>query len=549
MDAPKITEIHTDNLREAEWNPRKDYGAMAELEASVRERGILNPLQVRIVTTKLPPALADYEVFCGHRRLRAAKAVGLERVPCIVRPCTDQEAHQLAIIDNLQREDLGPMDEALAFGQLRDLGLPEAEIAARCVPERAGAAAYVHTRLALLELPKDGQAALQRGELPLTVAAAILRCGPDQRKDALKLVQAAHAQAAKYRQEPPAASTSIRTIEQQFMLSLKGAQFDPADETLVPRGACGPCTYRTGNQGALFGAVEGEDRCTDAKCFRLKLEKTFERRSAAAKKQGLEVIAGKDAKKLFPYAHSGVDSTKFVPVDGQVRDSKYQAVSVAAVLKSAGDQAPKPVLVQSPHDGSIHEVVKRDAVEKLVTKRAAAKTRGKNKRAADDPKAAKAVREERLRQKEAERTGKINEEYARLLGERIASATEAAAADVKLPKKLVGLVAMALVSTGSMVSGERTLQRRQLIKNRNQAWSFKWAAHAATLSLPKQLGLLAELLLDEHIDQAGLEYVKAIGIDVKALRKEAEVTVRASEPAVADEAKKPTAKKGKRKAA
>lgn len=540
MDAPKITDVKIDQLREADWNPRKDYGAMPELEASIRERGILNPLQVRLAgaAKTVTAADADYEVFCGHRRLRAAEAVGLETVPCIVRPCTDQEAHQLAIIDNLQREDLGPMDEALAFGQLRDLGLDEAEIAARCVPERAGAAAYVHTRLALLELPKDGQAALQRGELPLTVAAAILRCGPDQRAAALKLVKEAHANAARYGTDQASAAHTIRTIKQQFMLSLKDAQFDPADETLVPRGACGPCTYRTGNQGALFGDFEGEDRCTDAKCFRLKLEKTFERRAAAAKKQGLEVIAAKDAKKLFPYRHSGLDSHQYVPVDGQVRDSKHLAVSVATVLKSAGDQAPKPILVQSPYDGSIHQVVKREAVEKLVTKRAA-----------DDPKAAKAVREERLRKTEAERSEKIDAEFARLLGERIASATETAAADVKVPKKIAGLVAIAIAAAATTVSGESTLKRRQLLKAGGSPWNFKWAAHATSLSVPRQLGLLAELLLEQEIDQSGLDYMKGLGIDMKALRKEAETTVRAAEPPAAAEPTKPSAKKGKRKAA
>src|SRR5512136_1925538 len=91
----------------AKYQPRHyfDEGAMQELTASVREHGILHPLLVR------PAGIGQYELVAGERRYRAARAVGLTEVPVVVREMTDSQAVQYALVENLQRQDLNPLEE------------------------------------------------------------------------------------------------------------------------------------------------------------------------------------------------------------------------------------------------------------------------------------------------------------------------------------------------------------------------------------------------------------------------------------------------------
>src|SRR5690606_41470354 len=101
---------------------RLDEAAVAELTASGTERGLLQPILVR-------PVGDGYEVVAGERRLRAAKQGGLESVPVVVRELSDQEALEIAIVENLQREDLNEVEQARAYKQLLDFGLNQEKVA------------------------------------------------------------------------------------------------------------------------------------------------------------------------------------------------------------------------------------------------------------------------------------------------------------------------------------------------------------------------------------------------------------------------------------
>jgi len=95
------------DLHESKRNPRKHFNAeaLAELAASIAAKGVLTPLLVR-------PNAAGYEIAAGHRRYRAAKAAGVDQVPAIVREMTDTEFLEILTIENLQREDVHPLEEA-----------------------------------------------------------------------------------------------------------------------------------------------------------------------------------------------------------------------------------------------------------------------------------------------------------------------------------------------------------------------------------------------------------------------------------------------------
>ncbi len=139
------------------YQPRLEMDApkLEELAASIRQQGVIQPLIVREKDGK-------YELIAGERRLRAAQLAGLHRVPIVVRTATDGKSLELALIENIQRSDLNPMEEAVAFQRLgADFALTQDEIADRVGKSRASVA----NTLRLLKLPPVIQEKIKTGEL------------------------------------------------------------------------------------------------------------------------------------------------------------------------------------------------------------------------------------------------------------------------------------------------------------------------------------------------------------------------------------------------
>jgi len=152
-------------------NPRQPRGemnseALAELAASIREHGILQPLMVTY-----DPDTNQYILIAGERRLRAARMVGLQSVPVLVRQITERERLELALIENIQRADLTPLDLAEAYRQLQDeFGLSHEEISVRVGKSREA----VTNTLRLLKLPEAVRQALSVGQISEGHARALL---------------------------------------------------------------------------------------------------------------------------------------------------------------------------------------------------------------------------------------------------------------------------------------------------------------------------------------------------------------------------------------
>jgi ParB family chromosome partitioning protein len=165
--------VETDSLSPNPLQPRRsfDEAKMEELATSVRENGILQPLVVRRLG-------AGYELIAGERRLRAAIKAGLKEVPVVVREGTDTETLQLALIENLQREDLDPLEEAHAFQRLQEeFGLNQEKIASQVGKSRPAVA----NSMRLLLLPQQiRQEISSRGRLPVGQARALLGLERDQ---------------------------------------------------------------------------------------------------------------------------------------------------------------------------------------------------------------------------------------------------------------------------------------------------------------------------------------------------------------------------------
>ncbi len=161
-----ILEVDIDALMPNPLQPRQqlDDERLQELANSIRESGVIQPLVVRRRDNR-------YEIVAGERRWRAAQLAGLKKVPVVVRDVSDEEQLVLALIENIQREDLNPVEEASAYqSMVRDFHMTQEEIATRVGKPRATIANY----LRLLKLPEPIQAMLIREELTMGHAKALL---------------------------------------------------------------------------------------------------------------------------------------------------------------------------------------------------------------------------------------------------------------------------------------------------------------------------------------------------------------------------------------
>ena len=160
--------VEVDRIKPNPFQPRKTFeeAAPASLAESIRSYGVLQPLTVTRKEIERPGEgiAVEYELIAGERRLRAAKLAGIAQVPVVIRSGEDDDRMklELAIIENLQREDLNAVDRAKAFQRLvEDFGLKHVEIGKRVGKSRE----YVSNSLRILTLPQEMQDALSRGEI------------------------------------------------------------------------------------------------------------------------------------------------------------------------------------------------------------------------------------------------------------------------------------------------------------------------------------------------------------------------------------------------
>ena len=175
--AETVDKIHVKSIKPNPYQPRKvfDEVAIEELRDSIKEHGILQPIILRKTGT-------TYEIVVGERRFRAAKLAGLEEIPAVVRTLTDEETMELAILENLQREDLTPIEEAEAYHNLMEnLKLTQEQLAFRLGKSRSHIANHVR----LLSLPEKIRTIITEGKLSMGHGRTLLGL---RRKEQILLV-------------------------------------------------------------------------------------------------------------------------------------------------------------------------------------------------------------------------------------------------------------------------------------------------------------------------------------------------------------------------
>lgn len=173
--------MDVDKLSPSPFQPRSrlDEAKVAELASSIADKGVLQPLLVR-------PGEGGYEIVAGERRFRAARQAGLTSVPVVIRALSDQETLEVAVVENLQREDLTPLEEARAYERLMSFGVDQAGVAKAVGKSRSAVA----NSMRLLKLPAEALTSLEAGEITAGHARAILGKPEDERTWALAQIVA-----------------------------------------------------------------------------------------------------------------------------------------------------------------------------------------------------------------------------------------------------------------------------------------------------------------------------------------------------------------------
>ena len=243
---------------------------LQELAENVKKIGVLEPVLLRRGEGN------RFVLIAGARRLNAAKLAGLKLIPARVLEVDENQAAEIQALENLHREDVGPVDEARAFKTLLDIGSHTVDSLAARIDKSVS---YIYRSLKLLDLPEAGLKALEEGVITTGHAHQILRAPA---KQAETLVKYATTKLGWYNRYPTADELK-REIEKTIERDLSSALF-PKDSDYGGAMACMGCPFNTGNQNALFdGAVKG--KCTNPGCFSAKTTAFYKELKAKGEKK------------------------------------------------------------------------------------------------------------------------------------------------------------------------------------------------------------------------------------------------------------------------
>ena len=238
-DQDQIQEIPLKQIIPNTYQPRRQFDdvQLNELAQSIQVNGLLQPIIVRLNEDQ------KYEIIAGERRFRAVELLNWEKIPAIVRDYSNQESAALALIENLQREDLNPIEEAQAYQQLEQMEqLPQKDLARKLGKSQS----YVANKLRLLKLAQPVQQAIITGTISQRHGRALLNLSAKQQEEVLakiikrKLTVKATEKLVQQLQQPPTSATgqiralksknaklSINTIRKSVSLAQQnGAQFN-----------------------------------------------------------------------------------------------------------------------------------------------------------------------------------------------------------------------------------------------------------------------------------------------------------------------------------
>ena len=486
---------------------------ISDRAGNMKHVGVLEPVLARPIPGKVIGEEMSVEMAAGEGRHLSAKQAGIHELPTIIREMTDEQLEQIQIGENLLRDDVHELVEALGYEMMRKRGKSVDEIHTETGKQKA----TIYARLKLLALCAEGRTAFLDATVTASVALLIARIpGDEQQMRALKHVAEEH-----YDGRPMSYRDAARYVHETFMMKLSDAPFQRDDTTLVPNaGACGPCPMRTGNQPELFGDVKGADVCTNPACFQAKKAAHTKRELEKAKATGERVIRGGEAKRILPPTHSYMYSS-----DGEhkqlrngfarPRDKCLDDPKKRTYAELAGKDAPT-VLLQNPDTGRVEKVFEIEAIaDRLKAKGLKPPPKAKNS----------------AEQHEQDNARRKAEEEQELTARRAIFQAVLSTAPPKLGREDLAVLISALFERG--YGGDEnfyaTLGWQAQKANRNLDGRQVFLGHLLKLT-DAQLAQLAvaipviDVVLENYGKPTELEALaKRFGVDVKKIRSESVV--------------------------
>ena len=514
--------LHPSRFQSREAFP---HDQLQELAESIRENGLVQFPVVR----PHPETEGHYELVCGERRMRAHELLGRDFMRCSVREMDDREALGIITVENLQRENLNPLEEARGWQRLQDAGLSMEEM----IKATGISKGHIYARLKLLDLSATAQKHLLDGTLNASTAIAIVRIpDPEARKVAEKHIlehELSHRDALEY-------------IHTEHMVRLKDTPFDEEAADLVPvaadgsGGPCSACPFRTGvmhKAGTLTKEeCKAPDICTKPSCWSAKKDATTKQTVEKAAEKGVKLIPHDEAAKLFSYRDSVTSNAPYVKLDERVwLDGGW--VDYKKVL---GKNPEGLAIAISPESGNAVQLVpKATLIAALKAKKISLPYDLEKKAQTDDPKErqrrAKELRDQRVEKRAEQLT------YAAL-------ANEAEKASAPGSSGFWKLLLAAAIDRAEYDVLKDTCQRRGIepVETKHPSGSHKdWRKgldqHCETLlkDAGAMRGLAMELLLHQRLmgcnpDAFGKQTLltaacEHFGVNVKTMTAEARVEV------------------------
>lgn len=289
---------------QAQRRKRYSIESLADLAASVAKLGVQQPGVVRKIAGEM------YELVAGERRWRAARQANIDTFPAIVRDLDDASALEVQLVENIQREKLHPLEEAIGYDELMKVG----KLTAVQVGDRVGMSrAWVYSRLDLLKLDDKIRAAFEKEQIDLS--RALLLAGiknPEHRERMFGIAMQKMGDSPLH---------SVRDLQEQMgrhriTVHLRAAPFD----TGATLGTLPPCTLCPKRSGNMDHAAADPDVCTDPACFDTKVKLAADHRLALVKTASDNVLRGADAAKVV---FGKKDLIGYVDLDSICEDDVY----------------------------------------------------------------------------------------------------------------------------------------------------------------------------------------------------------------------------------
>lgn len=325
-ESPATLLIPLTDIIQSPSNPRKhiDQAKLDELASSIKAHGVLQPILVRRwqVGMHMPRGKCfgdmqdKHEIVCGERRWRASQIAGMVTIPALVLELTDKQVLELQVVENLQREDVHPIEEAEGYERL----IKYHDYTADTLAEKIGKSrAYIYARLKLTALAPAARDLFYDGKLTASNALLIARIPGTT----LQVKAAGEITTPDWQGYVMSYRRAAEYIQQHYMLDLEDASFKMDDAALVPKaGSCDACPKRSGNDLILFADIGSPNVCTDPPCFQNKKEANYLRLKALAEKSGKEIISGKEATDMLVSGRHSLAMFNLANIDDTCHDDQ-----------------------------------------------------------------------------------------------------------------------------------------------------------------------------------------------------------------------------------